>query len=70
MARTQYNTALTIFFIPYVVFEIFGLVTVCQGPIQNWSGLLATRFFLGLAATGMFPGSFCLIGMWYERSEA
>ena len=87
----QYNTALTMFFIPYIVFEIpsniilkrlkphvwlsacmflFGLVTICQGLVHNWSGLLATRFFLGLAETGMFPGSFYLIGMWYKRSEA
>ncbi|MCJ1242665.1 hypothetical protein MMC14_010674 [Varicellaria rhodocarpa] len=88
---TQYNTALTIFFVPYVLFEIpsniflkklkphvwlsscmfvFGLVTICQGLVKNYSGLLATRFFLGLAETGMFPGSFYLIGMWYKRSQA
>ncbi|KAL8874278.1 MAG: hypothetical protein Q9174_000358 [Haloplaca sp. 1 TL-2023] len=48
----------------------FGLVTICQGLVQNYAGLLATRFFLGLAETGMFPGSFYLIGMWYKRSEA
>lgn len=91
LTGTQYNTALTMFFIPYIVFEIpsniilkrlkphvwlsacmflFGLVTICQGLVKNWSGLLATRFFLGLAETGMFPGSFYLIGMWYKRSEA
>ena len=91
LTGTQYNTALTIFFVPYIVFEIpsnillkrlkphvwlsgcmflFGLVTVCQGLVSNWSGLLATRFFLGVAETGMFPGSFYLIGMWYKRSEA
>ena len=87
----QYNTALTMFFVPYIAFEIpsniilkrlkphvwlsacmflFGLVTICQGLVHNYSGLLATRFFLGLAETGMFPGSFYLIGMWYKRSEA
>ncbi|KAG8533207.1 uncharacterized protein KY384_001990 [Bacidia gigantensis] len=91
LGGNQYNTALTIFFVPYIVFEIpsniilkrlkphvwlsgcmfvFGLVTVCQGLVKNWSGLLVTRFFLGLAETGMFPGSFYLIGMWYKRSEA
>lgn len=91
LSGTQYNTALTIFFVPYIVFEIpsnillkklkphvwlplcmfgFGLVTICQGLVTNWSGLLATRFFLGLTETGMFPGSFYLIGMWYKRSEA
>jgi MFS family permease len=68
LINTEYNTALTIFFVPYVAFEIpsnvlmkklkphiwlsgcmfmFGLVTVCQGLVHNYSGLLATRFFLG-----------------------
>ncbi|DAA77124.1 TPA_exp: putative MFS transporter [Trichophyton benhamiae CBS 112371] len=88
---TQYNTALTIFFIPYVLFEIpsnlllkkfkphvwlsfcmfaFGLITCLQGITTNYAGILATRFFLGLAETGMFPGCFYLMGMWYKRSEA
>ena len=70
LTGTQYNSALTIFFVPYIVFEIpsnillkrlkphvwlsgcmflFGFVTVMQGLVHNWSGLLATRFFLGLA---------------------
>lgn len=49
---------------------LFGLVTLCQGLVQSYSGLLATRFFLGLAETGMFPGAFYLIGMWYRRHEA
>ncbi|KAK8158741.1 major facilitator superfamily domain-containing protein [Phyllosticta citrichinensis] len=87
----KYNTALVIFFVPYILFEIpsnilmkklkpnvwlsgcmflFGLVTVCQGLVQNYAGLLATRFFLGLCETGMFPGCFYLIGMWYRRHEA
>lgn len=35
---------------------LFGLATVCQGLVQNYSGLIATRFFLGLFETGMFPG--------------
>ncbi|KAM5444684.1 High-affinity nicotinic acid transporter [Microsporum ferrugineum] len=88
---TQYNTALTIFFVPYVLFEIpsnlllkkfkphvwlslcmfaFGLITCLQGITTNYAGILATRFFLGLAETGMFPGCFYLMGMWYKRSEA
>ncbi|KAL9048737.1 MAG: hypothetical protein Q9162_007577, partial [Coniocarpon cinnabarinum] len=91
LKNTEFNTALTIFFVPYVIFEIpanlllkkfkphvwlsgcmfvFGLVTLCQGLVQNYSGLLATRFFLGLAETGMFPGCFYLIGMWYRRAQA
>ncbi|KAB8078067.1 putative MFS transporter [Aspergillus leporis] len=88
---TKYNTALTIFFVPYVIFEIpsnillkklkphvwlsvcmflFGLVTICQGLVSNWGGLMTTRWFLGMLETGMFPGCFYLLGMWYKRSEA
>ncbi|KAF3482388.1 putative MFS transporter [Arthroderma uncinatum] len=91
VSGTQYNTALTIFFIPYVLFEIpsnlllkklkphlwlalcmfaFGLITCLQGFTKNYGGILAARFFLGLAETGMFPGCFYLMGMWYKRSEA
>ncbi|PTB67637.1 MFS general substrate transporter [Trichoderma citrinoviride] len=49
---------------------LFGFTTMMQGLVKNYSGLLATRFFLGLFETGMFPGAFYLIGMWYKRSEA
>lgn len=34
----------------------FGLITCLQGITTNYAGILATRFFLGLAETGMFPG--------------
>ncbi|THZ12587.1 major facilitator superfamily transporter [Aureobasidium pullulans] len=87
----EYNTALVIFFVPYILFEIpsnillkkfkphvwlsgcmflFGLTTTLQGVVQNYSGLLATRFFLGLFEAGMFPGCFYLLGTWYLRTEA
>ncbi|KAK5653100.1 hypothetical protein OQA88_9198 [Cercophora sp. LCS_1] len=91
LTGVQFNTALTIFFVPYIIFEIpsnillkrlspriwlsiccvgFGVVTVVQGFVQNFSGLLATRFFLGLFECGMFPGCFYLLGMWYARAES
>lgn len=49
---------------------LFGVATICQGLVQNYSGLLAVRFFLGLFECGMFPGSFYLISMWYTRAQA
>ncbi|KAJ8100130.1 major facilitator superfamily domain-containing protein [Lipomyces tetrasporus] len=55
--------------LPICMFS-FGLVTCLQGLVQNYSGLLATRFFLGMSEAGMFPGCFYLIAMWYVRSEA
>lgn len=87
----EYNTALVIFFVPYILFEVpsnillkkfkphvwlsgcmffFGITTTCQGLVRNYSGLLATRFFLGLFESGMFPGCFYLLGCWYMRTEA
>ncbi|KAK4496342.1 hypothetical protein PRZ48_012322 [Zasmidium cellare] len=87
----KFNTALVIFFVPYVLFEIpsnillkkfkpnvwlslnmfmFGFVTIMQGLVQNYSGLLATRFWLGFFEAGMFPGCFYLLGAWYRRHEA
>ncbi|TKA75840.1 hypothetical protein B0A55_04383 [Friedmanniomyces simplex] len=91
LTGNEYNVALVIFFVPYVLFEIpsnlllkrfkphvwlslnmflFGFTTAMQGVVKNYSGLLAVRFFLGFFETGMFPGAFYLIGMWYRRSEA
>ncbi|KAI5818258.1 major facilitator superfamily domain-containing protein [Pyronema omphalodes] len=88
---TQYNFALCIFFIPYILLEIpsnallkkikphrflsgcifmFGLTTVLQGLVTSYGGLLATRFFLGAFETGLFPGAFYLLSMWYRREES
>lgn len=41
-----------------------------QGFVQNYSSLLATRFLLGWAEAGIFPGSFYLISFWYKPEEA
>ena len=49
---------------------LFGLITMLQGFTQNLSGLIATRFFLGLVESGVFPACFYLIAMWYKRAEA
>ncbi|KAL2754127.1 hypothetical protein ACRALDRAFT_1049627 [Sodiomyces alcalophilus JCM 7366] len=48
----------------------FGLITLLQGFVTSYGGLVTTRFFLGVFETGMFPGAFYLIGMWYRRHEA
>ncbi|KAK4216691.1 major facilitator superfamily domain-containing protein [Rhypophila decipiens] len=91
LQRVEFNTALTIFFVPYIILEIpsniflkrfspriwlsicclgFGIVSIAQGLVQNYAGLLTTRFFLGVFECGMFPGCFYLLGMWYKREEA
>ena len=47
----------------------FGFVTMCQGLVQGYSGLLATRFFLGFVEAAFFPGALFLLSKWYKRSE-
>jgi len=41
----------------------FGCITIAQGFVKNYSGLLATRFFLGLAEVSGTPGCFYIIAM-------
>lgn len=48
----------------------FGVVELAQGFVRSYSGLLATRFFLGLFEAGIFPGSFYLISFWYKRQQS
>ncbi|KAF2192979.1 putative allantoate permease [Zopfia rhizophila CBS 207.26] len=91
LTKNQPNIALTMFFIPYVLFEVpsnillkrltphvwlsvctvvFGIAMLAQGFVKNFGGILATRFILGLAEAGIFPGSFYLISFWYKQDES
>ncbi|KAF9916486.1 hypothetical protein BX616_003627 [Lobosporangium transversale] len=90
LTPSEYNWALSIFFIGYVLFEIpsnillkkmgprkwitivmiaWGTIMMAMAAVTNAAGLLAARFFLGLAESGLFPGSVYLISLWYTRSE-
>lgn len=40
-----------------------------MGFVKNWSGLMAARWFLGLAECGLFPGINYYLSCWYKRSE-
>jgi MFS family permease len=40
-----------------------------MGFVFNWSGLMAARWFLGLAEAGLFPGVNYYLSCWYKRSE-
>lgn len=48
----------------------FGIVMLGQAWVSSYGGLIATRFFLGFAEAGIFPGSFYLISFWYKREES
>ena len=40
-----------------------------MGLVQNFAGLMTTRWFLGLAEAGLFPGVSYYLSCWYKRSE-
>ncbi|KAK4502735.1 hypothetical protein PRZ48_006161 [Zasmidium cellare] len=47
----------------------WGVVMTLMGIVQNYSGLLAARIFLGVAEAGLFPGVIYYNTMWYTRYE-
>lgn len=55
-------------FIP-VIMTLWGIVMVTMGLVHNFSGLMAARWFLGLAEAGLFPGVNYYLSCWYKRSE-
>jgi MFS family permease len=55
-------------FIPIIMF-FWGASMTGMGFTYNYSGLLAARWFLGLAEAGLFPGVNYYLSCWYKRSE-
>lgn len=54
----------------------FGTITVLvgacmlsQGVVKSYGGLLATRFCLGIAEAGLFPGANVVLAGWYPRKK-
>lgn len=48
---------------------VWGIVATLLGVVQNYRGYLASRFFLGVAESGLFPGVVYYVSMWYKRNE-
>ncbi|KAI0389354.1 MFS general substrate transporter [Xylariaceae sp. FL0594] len=55
-------------FIP-IIMVFWGASMTGMGFCYNYSGLLAARWFLGLAEAGLFPGVNYYLSCWYKRSE-
>ncbi|KAH8647377.1 major facilitator superfamily domain-containing protein [Xylariales sp. PMI_506] len=47
----------------------WGLVMTLMGLVNSYSGLLAGRWFLGVAEAGFFPAASFLLTLWYKRYE-
>ncbi|KAF2114154.1 major facilitator superfamily domain-containing protein [Lophiotrema nucula] len=47
----------------------WGIVMTLMGIVQNYTGLLIARTFLGVTEAGLFPGVAYYLTMWYCRHE-
>ncbi|KAL6704965.1 hypothetical protein ACN47E_007510 [Coniothyrium glycines] len=63
MKRTRPSIWLT-----FIMF-FWSLSMILQGFVKNYSGLMATRVFLGVFEGGLFPGVNYYISQWYVRNE-
>lgn len=48
---------------------LVGICMMGQGLVENYGGLLATRFLLGIFEAALFPGVNYLLSGWYVRSK-
>lgn len=48
---------------------LWGLIMTLMGLVENKAGLLAARWFLGIAEAGLFPGVNYYLSCWYKGSE-
>ncbi|KAJ6261494.1 hypothetical protein Dda_4164 [Drechslerella dactyloides] len=70
-----YQTAVSLLFVTYLLFEIpSNLVLKKFRPsrwrwVQSYGGLLACRLLLGLFEAGLFPGLTVYLTFWYTRKE-
>ena len=55
-------------FIPSIMI-VWGICMTTMGLTHDFSGLMAARFFLGLAEAGLFPGVSYYLSCWYKRNE-
>lgn len=44
-------------------------MSICQGVVKTFGGLLGCRFVLGIFESGLSPGTILLITMYYKREE-
>ncbi|KKZ65100.1 hypothetical protein EMCG_01340 [[Emmonsia] crescens] len=55
-------------FIPTIM-VLWGICMTCMGLVHNFAGLMAARWFLGVAEAGLFPGVGYFLSCWYRRCE-
>lgn len=47
-----------------IIMIAWGAVMIAMGFVRNFTGLLVTRIFLGVAEAGLFPGAAYFLTQW------
>ncbi|TDL17873.1 MFS general substrate transporter [Rickenella mellea] len=56
------------YWLPFLTLT-WGIVSICQGLVNNQGGLFGIRFLLGMTEAGLFPGVIYIFSVYYRRHE-
>ncbi|KAL4766209.1 major facilitator superfamily domain-containing protein [Aspergillus foveolatus] len=79
ITSNEYNLVTVLYYIPYIrlspskrqsrIMVSWGIFLMCNAAVKNKGGLYATRFLLGAAEAGLFPGVILQMTYWYRPDE-
>lgn len=52
-----------------VIMLLWGMISTLSGIVTGFSGMVATRFFLGFVEAAFLPGALLILSKWYTRRE-
>jgi MFS family permease len=52
-----------------IVMLLWGMISTLSGITTGFSGMVATRFFLGFVEAAFLPGALLILSKWYTRRE-
>jgi len=52
-----------------VAMLVWGMISTLSGIVTGFSGMVATRFFLGFIEAAFLPGALLILSKWYTRRE-
>ena len=55
----------------YICFSmgLWGTLSACTAAVHNFSGLMASRFFLGFVEAVFFPGALFYMSLFYNKKQ-
>jgi MFS family permease len=48
---------------------VWGMISACMAAVQNYTGLVLARFFIGFVEAVFFPGALYYMSLFYSRKQ-